>query len=596
MANDPVAPDAARLALRTLSVDNLRSLQDLPPVPFESDVTVLAGQNGGGKTSFIDALSMLLDRSPPRDEARSSGEQEITVAGVLRSVDNTETLTVRARHATGRVQQELLHSVHPLFGDQPNNMTMQALRQAITSAGIESPGGTNKAPLVEAATQWIAGRPLTELEKAWVALPPETAARLPHLTVFRSQDAAEQPDHVKRLITQESQRLLATEAYAPRLGEIATEIRDSVDPVLDLIKTMIRRYCPGIADVAITTQFDFSRVSPQVQMRLTKSTGESIDLNEAGSGLAQRVGLAMYAATLATLQEAGEDSVGTLLAYDEPDTHLDYQAQRELFQIVRDQGKLPHTQVVVATHSVNLIDTVALQSIRHFRLDGQRTIADLSPDYGGNDESAFIDDLVFGLGLRNSVLLSEKCFLIVEGSTEECALPILFKKITGETLASAGVTLVNTGGAGSVRRVVEVLIQQLKRSVVVLVDEDAKHSPGRLDSKWFSDMGLTEGTNVFFVGTKEFEDAFNDEIWLRVAKEQFPLDAGPAWELGEFASARAGGHGMGQALENLFSERVHGRVTKPQVGEALARTVTAEEIPRVIRSAVSTVFTSAKAT
>ncbi len=596
MANDPVVPDGARLALRTLSVDNLRSLQDLPPAPLEPDLTVLAGQNGGGKTSFIDALSMLLDRSSPREEARSSSEREITVTGVLTSVDDTDALTVRARHATGRVQRELLRLVHPLFGGQPSSMTMPALREAIVSAGIESPGGTAKAPLVEAATQWIAGRPLTELEEAWVALPPEAAARLPRLTVFRSQDAAEQPDHVKRLITQESQRLLGTEAYSPRLGEIASEIQDSVDPVLGLIKAMIRRYCPGIADVAITTRFDFSRVSPQVEMRLTKSTGESIDLNEAGSGLAQRVGLAMYAATLATLQETETDSVGTLLAYDEPDTHLDYQAQRELFQIVRDQGNLAHVQVVVATHSVNLIDTVALQSIRHFRLDGQRTIVDVSPDYGGDDESAFVDDLAFGLGLRNSVLLSERCFLVVEGSTEESAIPILFKKITGETLASAGITLVNTGGAGSVRRVVEVLIQQLKRSVVVLVDEDAKHSPGRLDRKWFSDMGLTEGTNGFFIGTKEFEDAFDDETWLRVAEEHFPLRAGPVWQLREFASARAGEHGMGQALENLISERVHGRVRKPQMGEALARTITADGIPSVIRSAVLSALAFAKAT
>ena len=125
MANDPVAPDSARLALRTLSVDNLRSLQDLPPTPLESDLTVLAGQNGGGKTSFIDALSMLLDRSPPRDEARSSSEREITVTGVLRSVDDTEALTVRARHATGRVQHEFLRTVHQLFRDKPSNMTMQ---------------------------------------------------------------------------------------------------------------------------------------------------------------------------------------------------------------------------------------------------------------------------------------------------------------------------------------------------------------------------------------------------------------------------------------------------------------------------------------
>ena len=579
--------EGVRLALRSLSVDNLRSLRDLPPTPLEPDLTILVGQNGGGKTSFIDALSMLLDSSPPTDEARSSSDRDITVIGEFASTDESECLSVRATHSTGRVQREVMRLVHPHFGNPPEDMTIHALRQAFASAGIESPGGTTKAPFVEAATNWIGQRPPAELQEAWVVLPSDLAALLPQLTVFRSQDAADQPTQVGRLIVQESQKLLATEAYTPRLNEIAAEIREDIEPVLAIVKKMIGRYCPGINDVAITTSFDFSRVSPQVQMRLTKSSGESIDLNEAGSGLMQRVGLAMYAATLATLQETTADPVGTLLAYDEPDTHLDYQAQRELSKIIRGQGKLPHVQVVVATHSVNLIDTVTLQSLRHFQLEGQRTRVDIPSDYGDGDESAFVDDLASGLGMRNSVLLSEKCFLVVEGSTEERALLILFKKMTGETLAGAGITLVNTDGAGSVRRLVEVLISKLKRSVVVLVDEDARHSPGRINEEWLSEMQLTEGTNGFFTGTKEFEDTFPDEVWLRVAKERFPLSDGTEWQLNEFADARAGEHGMGQALEILFSRRLHFRVSKPQIGEALARTVTNDEIPEIIRQAIS---------
>ena len=594
--NNLVAPDGARLALRSLSVDNLRSLKDLPPAPLEPDLTILAGQNGGGKTSFIDALSILLGGSPPSEEARSTTDRGITVTGDFGSVDETEFIRVRAMYSTGHVQREFQRLVHPCFGDPPEDMTIQALRNAFLSAGIESPGGSAKAPFVEAATEWIARRPYAELEEAWVALPQETASKLPQLTAFRSQDAVDQPSQVRRLITRESQRLLTTEEYTPRLDVIAAEIQQGIDPVLELIKTMIGRYCPGINDVVITTSFDFSRVSPQVQMRLTKSSGESIDLNEAGSGLMQRVGLAMYAATLATLQETGTDTAGTLLAYDEPDTHLDYQAQRELFEIIREQGKLPHVQVVVATHSVNLIDKVTLQSLRHFRLDGQSTIVDLPSDYVGDDESAFVGDLASGLGLRNSVLLSEKCFFVVEGPTEERALPILFKKITGETLVGAGITLLNTGGAGSVRKLVEVLIQQLKRSVVVLVDEDARRRPGRINAEWCAEMQLTEGANVFFVGSKEFEDAFDDEVWLRVAKERFSLNDGNAWQLSELTGARYVEHGMGQALENLFSRRTQDRVSKPQIGEALAFTVTDDEIPEVIRKAVSAAFDVSKET
>ncbi|MYA49858.1 MAG: AAA family ATPase [Chloroflexi bacterium] len=587
MANNPAAPDATRLALRSLCVDNLRCLQDLPPASLEPSLTILTGPNGSGKTSFIDALSMLLEGSSPSEEARSSSDRNITVTGEFSSADENKCIKVRATYSAGRVQREVLRLVHPDFGSPPESMTIQALREAFASAGVESPGGASKAPFVEAAMEWISQRPLAELQEAWVSLPPETAAQLPRLTVFRSQDAADQPGQVRRLVSREAQRLLTTEAYAPRLDEIAAEVQEGIDPVLDSIKAMIGRYCPGIDDVSITTSFDFSRINPQVQMRLTRDTGESIDLNEAGSGLTQRVGLAIYAATLATLQGEGVEVVGTLLAYDEPDTHLDYQAQRELFEIIHEQGSLPHVQVVVATHSVNLIDTVTLQSLRHFRLENQRTRVDNPSDYGDSEEAVFIDDLVSGLGMRNSVLLSEKCFLVVEGPTEERALPILFKKMIGETLPSAGITLVNTDGVGSVRRLVEVLIRQLNRSVVVLVDGDARHSPGRINDTWLSEMRLVEGTNGFFVGAKEFEDAFDDEVWLRVAREWFPLDDGSSWQSSDFSNARVDEHGMGQALENLFSRRLRSRVSKPQIGEALARTVTDDEIPEAIRKAVS---------
>ena len=594
MANDTVSSNSARLTLRSLSVDNLRSLRNLPAVPLEPGLTILAGQNGGGKTSFIDALAMLLQSSPPREEARSTSGQEISVTGEFRSVDETVSIKVRAQDSTGSVQRQVMRLVHPRFGNSPESMTIQSLRSALNSAGITSPGGTTKAPFVEAATTWIDQRPIEELEEVWAPLPPEVAAQLPQLTIFRSEDAADQPTQVRRLITRESQRLLTTEAYAPRLIDIATEIQSGIEPVLTLVKEMIRRYCPGIADVAITTSFDFSRVNPQVQMLLTKSSGDSIDLNETGSGLMQRVGLAMYAANLETLQGKNEAGVGTLLAYDEPDSHLDYQAQRELFEIIWGQSKLPHVQVVVATHSVNLIDTVALQSLRHFRLEEQRTKVDIPFHYGLDDQSAFVGDLVSGLGMRNSVLLSEKCFLVVEGPTEERALPFIFHKITGETLASAGVTLVNTGGAGSVRRLVEVLITQLKRSVVVLVDEDARHSPGRINEDWLSSMQLAEGINGFFTGNKEFEDTFEDEVWLRVARKQFSLTDGTEWELSEIAKARAAESGMGRALENLFSQRLHTRVSKPQMGEALAHTVTNEEIPEAVRRAVSAALNISK--
>ena len=594
VADEATTTNRARLELRNLSVRNLRSLQDLPPAPIEPDLTILAGQNGGGKTSFLDALSMLIDSHAPSEEARSSEDEDITVTGFFRATDDADSVTVRATHSSGRVRREVLSLVHPAFGDAPTSMPLQALRDAFESADIKSPGGRAKAPFVEAADQWIAQRPSTDLTERWLSLPADTADRLPDLTPFRSQDADDQLGRVARLITQQSQRVLSTDSFTPRLADIADEIQEVIEPVLEVVKETIKSYCPGVDEVDIDATFDFSRISPQVQLHLKTVSGDSISIEQAGSGLLQRVGLAIYAANLASLQAAGADSKGALLAYDEPDTHLDYQGQRELFDIIRDQADLPHVQVLVATHSANLIDKVPFHSLRHFRVQDQRTIVDVPSDYGDEGDEEFADALASGLGPRNSVLLGEKCFLVVEGPTEDRALPTLFRKLTGQSLASAGITLLNTGGSGGVRRLVEVLIQRLRRTVVVLVDEDARKGRARINAAWLKRSQLEEGKNAFFAGTKEFEDAFDDKVWLRVAVERFPVDDGPAWQLGDFADARAHKDGMGKALENLLSRRLHRPVTKPEVGEALALTATGEEIPEVICKAVSAAFNFAK--
>lgn len=577
--------DTQRLILQSLSVDNLRSLNEISGVTLEKDITILAGQNGGGKTSFIDALLMLLGNKAPSDETRMANDQSIYVTGEFASMDETESFLIRAESSTGKIQRFVRQRVHKQFGSVPEAMTLTELRQVLVAAEIPSPGGTSKPPFVDAANQWIKQRPPDELEDRWVALPSELASRLPQLTVFNSQDAEDKQDQVKRIVAQESRTLLATETYFPKLTSIAEEVQEDIQPVLTNIKNTIKRYSPEIEDVAIAATFDFARVAPQVQIELKKRGGRTVDLTEAGSGLVQRVGLAIYAATLESLR--ANESSGSILAYDEPDTHLDYHAQRELFGIIREQGELEHVQVIVATHSVNLIDTVPVRSLRHFRLEDGRTRVDTLPDYADEDGAGFISDLAAGLGIRNSLLLNERCFLIVEGPTEQRALPILFRKATGETFASSGITLIDTGGSGAVRRLVEALIEQMKRSVVVLVDQDARELPGKINTEWLAKMQLVEGEHAFFVGTKEFEDAFSDEAWLRVANEHFPLKDALEWQLGEVAEARNDDAGMGRGLEVLFSRRLRRAVAKPELGEALGKIVTDSEIPDVIRNALS---------
>ena len=108
-------------------------------------------------------------------------------------------------------------------------------------------------------------------------------------------------------------------------------------------------------------------------------------------------------------------------------------------------------------------------------------------------------------------------------------------------------------------------------------------------------MELPEGSKAFFVGTKEFEDAFADEVWLRVGHDHFPVAGGENdWMLSDFGSARSNDSGMGDALVPLFSSRSQSSVTKPLMGEAVALAVETHEIPAEVQEAISAAYRAAK--
>jgi hypothetical protein len=185
---------------------------------------------------------------------------------------------------------------------------------------------------------------------------------------------------------------------------------------------------------------------------------------------------------------------------------------------------------------------------------------------------AFQAAICESLGLRNSMLLDERCFIVVEGDTEDAAVPLLFPIVVGKTLVAAGIHRLNTRGGGSMRAFVTALKTQLKRDVVLLADtEAASQEEEQRRSAWLGELGLSVGNGAYYVGGKEFEDAFSDEVWLRALTAEFPpVEGRPSWSLTDLESFRS---------ESKFSDALHKEVCrrckdsgirKPDLGRALA--------------------------
>ena len=573
------------LQLRRVAIRRFRGLYDTGPLPMKQNLTVLAGENGGGKTTFIDAICFLLgvgkqisvegDRSNWADDG-----EEVEVEGWFCGIGDPECqvqLRLRARQdASGARACEVHDLVHSEFGSRPAELTLNELRTRMQALNIASPGGSAKPPFVDAADAWIAGRPSEEFEASWRSVTKEEQARLPSLTRFDSAAAPSPVATIQRILQREAQRLLTEESYATQLSAVGQALDSDFQPRLQYFKTMIDQHCAELGSIEVKTQIDFSKPALRVQLEVHRQ-GEIVDLEREGEGNRRRIALAIHEADLRMMEAAQEPASTVLLVYDEPDSHLDYAHQRKLTDILERQSNIAHVQVVVATHSHKLIDRIPMDALLHFRLDGShRCQVRAFAGRGHADEIQYVSTVLSGLGLRTSNLLDERCFLLVEGETESAALPEMFRLITGQSLVTAGITLFNTHGYGSVRRIIDILAGEWKRDVILLADSDAKSE----HEAWIAALGLSDGDGAYYIGNGEFEDAFPDEVWLRALQSKFtPIDGQP-WTLAEIAGLRSIEGKYSALLCALVKRRCRDNtIGKPDLGLALAAVCTAADIP-----------------
>jgi len=139
-------------------------------------------------------------------------------------------------------------------------------------------------------------------------------------------------------------------------------------------------------------------------------------------------------------QKAG-DQIHTLLALEEPESHLHPQAQRSLFS----QIKTIPGQRIVSTHSPYFAGQAQLSDLRLFLKRGGNTIVtqlDISK-LGDKDDLRKLQQTV--VDTRGDLLFS-RAVVLFEGQTEEQALPIWAEKYWNASIHELGFSFVRVNG------------------------------------------------------------------------------------------------------------------------------------------------------
>jgi len=237
-------------------------------------------------------------------------------------------------------------------------------------------------------------------------------------------------------------------------------------------------------------------------------------LSNIGEGTKKRLFLAINEWDREIRLKAGPKK-RVIRGYDEPDASLHYGAQKEMFYSLkkRSTDTEDKLQVLICTHSIAMVDRAPAAIINYLEeKDGASAVNFLKSDQD-IEVKQFLDSMCEISGIKNSSLFFERCFLIIEGDTEESFYPRAYQRISNRTLSEDGVVLINLKSNCSWQAFLKLLNKNKADATILMLDNDAQTNKStKVTREKLIQIGFNEtfiGTNVIFVGTKEFEDVFS---------------------------------------------------------------------------------------
>lgn len=338
--------------LKTLTLSNFRSFEKTD-IPLCNDLTILVGENNGGKSNAIDAIRLLT--------TPLGGRRELYC----------ETTDIRFG-STSR-QFELIGRFEELSPPQRGRMISASTDHAITGCvfGLrydESNGRFPARPVLWGGHQQGTPEPGCHEMVRHVYLPP--------LRDAKRALASGNPTRIYALLNHfldgGDPDILAQALRRGASPEILGKIGGAVEVGLSALTSGVRRQAASLGFANDEKLIDIAR---DLRFKLADQGVEPEDLRYSGHGYANL----LYMATIAVELEKVNDADLTLFLVEEPEAHLHPQLQAAVLSFLEEQaeksrqtrighdGPAGQLQIIVATHSPNLSAWVESKKLVFFR-------------------------------------------------------------------------------------------------------------------------------------------------------------------------------------------------------------------------------------
>ncbi len=595
------------MQLKTIEVRNFRCLKNVT-IPFH-ELTVLIGENDAGKSTVLDLLDIILSEYQPDDndyyffddgngnpESRADEIEAIltfqpysdqTISQEFLSPDGF----FRLKKRYTRLSEETWYNGR-CFDQKVLNQDLTSLRVAdldaiIREVGIVLDGRLNKEEKIQVIEEYKRGAPF---HFDWVSTT-QSAVRefLPRFERYRSLDYQDPTNVVlKTLRTVYESKIFETDDNGARqpiasLRELKSDIETELNRKVSELLGYVQRYNRSIQRVEFNPTIDFSGGLKSGQFSIDSGRGFHW-LTKCGDGTRRRLLMAFLDWEKEIL---GHQQTRPLLrGYDEPDVNLHYEAQRHIYQTIRDIvfQEESRIQAVICTHSLTMIDHAPATSINLLRL-GECGITGVNylDTLEDQDVEDFLVNLAAELGITNSILFYERCYIIIEGDTEENALPIFYRRLYNHSMIEDGIRLINIGGNGAKKSFLKLLGKNRQQLTIAFLDSDSQ------TNREFHEAGFTRDWDddyLIFIGLKEFEDAFSDEAICSCLNLVWPRIDNDTWTTAHMKKIRSDPSKKfsDRLMELIYQESKRNvRITKPVYARELANVCPIEMIPERIK-------------
>lgn len=543
------------MQLEAVSLSGFRGYAEEITIPIEDTTTTVIGRNDAGKSSIFEALDIFfggakLELTDFTVNSESPVEITCTFLALPQTVvldedrsttlaseyllNSAGTLTLTKSWSRSKLTTPTMFAMahHPIFGDETDllNSKLAALKTKAKSLGIADADIDDRrtsSSYRHAIWRQALASGVATLEDVLVPLSSDDgksvgtalAAYLPHFHLFRSDRPGTEADQLAQDPAKAAIKAVLDE-HEDQLEALSLIVQREVGALLTDVVTRLSEVAPELA--ASLSPTDPTPIWSKAFSGLQFVDENGVSLSKRGSGTRRLVLLSFFRATAEKgieIEEpdTGEYRRGVITAVEEPETALHTELQTDIISTLQDVGDLPHRQVLLTTHSSNLIRLVPAKSIRYIAgTKINRTCVRVNDD--GN-ATELLNELNRSMGVFTDH--NVRCFLLIEGRNDVVGLKVLSEALAAEgsqsvrslaQLEESGLICFMPIGGGGSASLWESTLSPFRRHEIHIMDSDRQSEAHPLKPEMTALQGRAdEKRHVFVLDRRELENYLTPE-------------------------------------------------------------------------------------